>query len=343
MNPKFKREFGLKNPAEAGYFAYRPLLSVTMGIVVKKPLAFNLVANVEAKELELTAEKQFGDKFTMALGLKLKNQPLDKVVDAIKQTSCQRFGDGLRDALMTSLQGQFSPKFPLTWRLDMELSKTPIYIKLAGAWQDLKFTCAGEEFILETEIDGGCGFGLSKAGWIEIAKRVGKESLKTFMSKALPLHTQLRTWVVETALAEVAAGLAVAAAIVGFEALGAYSIGSAHTKGELLGLATWYSTAYCKKLFHPGQMTVEGWVRKENAQLVQDLVQCAWKDVVNDAKKNLKRHGQFSDTISENEILKRYRMALIEAEGTADAAEAKMQTKMRDRAYELLLKKKQSK
>jgi hypothetical protein len=343
MSLKFKYDFKPQQPVEAGYFAFRPALSVAMEIDATKPDALELMAGPRASELKFTAEKKFRDDFSATVGFGFKNEPLDKITNAVKLASREQFGTALQVVLESSLKGKLSSKLPITWEINANLSTTPIYIKLAGKWQSLKFAFSSREYTLAAAFDGGCGFGLTKAGWIAVAKKVGGSGLKTFMSKALPYQAELGAWVAEITLAEVAAGLAVGAAIVGFEALGAYSIGTAHTKGELQGLATWYSTAYCKRLFHPEQKTIEGVVRAENAQLVQDLVQCAWKDVVSDGKKNLKERGLYSDTLSESEILERYRGALIKAEGSAAAAEAKMQPKMRDRAYELLLKKKEGK
>jgi len=281
---KFAYEFKIpKKPTEVGYFLVQLKGSIEGELTQRAGV---IKTQFKKDQIKFQIEQKLDKDFKAAYGLKIEQKTIDAVCDAIKKGSKEDFVKALAGAFELSLKQTYKfGNFSVVPELGAEFSLTPVIIRLAGEYKFDAFNIGGFMVDGKFAFKGGFNVGLSRAGWAEVAKRVGWEAIKRFFLGAG--RSLAATWELMVAEGIVGTGAVVAATAVGtilgtlaVTALMAWLVANAGRKGELLGLSRWYSSAYKAKVFRyprPTGFIIGG---PEANKLRDELVALGEKDAV---------------------------------------------------------------
>lgn len=279
---KFAYEFKIpKDPKEVGYFLVQFKGSLEGELAQRAGI---VKTQFKKDQIKFQIEQKLNDDLKAAYSLKIdQKKTIDAISEAIKKGSKEEFVKAIAGMFEFSLKDAFfkGSHGQIYGELGAEFSLTPVILRLAGEYKFEAFAIGG--FLVDGKftLKGGVNVGLSKAGWAEVAKRVGWEAIKRFMTAAG--RSLAATWELMVAEGIVAGGAVVAGTVLGtlaITALMAWLVADARRKGELRGLSRWYSSAYKAKVFRYPRPTGFILGGPEANQFRDELVALGEKDAV---------------------------------------------------------------
>ena len=291
-------------------------------------------------QVKFQLEQKLDTDFKAAYSFKIdKEKTIDAIANAVKKGSKEDFFKALGSIFEVSLKQTFfkSGHVQVGWELGAELSATPVIMRLAGDYKTT-FTVDGFPVDGKFTFKGGVNLGLSPAGWAEVAKRVGWEAIKRFLTGAGGTLTMTWQWLLgegvvttgaTTATALTGLGIAVAINTLALSSLTAWVVANAGRKGELRGLVPWYSSAFSAKVFGYPRPTGTIMSGPQDAKFRDELVAMGEKDAVATAEQIIRELNESNMYLTEAAKLGRLKEIVISALGNGSYATAEQALKNR--------------
>jgi hypothetical protein len=335
---KFAHEFKVppKDPAECGYFLVQLKLSIE-GEFTRK---VGGLAKVQAKkdQIKVQLETELQKDFKGGFSVKMDEKTIDAVAKEIQKGSVQGFIRALAAPFELSLKQSYKfGDLSLVPELGAEFSITPLMVRLSGDYKT-STVFQGVPVDLKGVIKGGFNVGLSKAGWAEVAKRVGWETIKRFLTGAGGTLTSTWQWLLgegvvttgaTTATALTGLGIVVLVNTVAISSLTAIVVANAGRKGELRGLVPWYSSAFVAKVFYYPRPTGTIMSGQQDAKFRDELVAMGEKDAVALADEVIRELNESGKYPTEAAKLGRLKEIVISVLGNGNYATAEQTLKNR--------------
>jgi hypothetical protein len=338
FSKNFSFEIKPKRPKEVGYFAFSLALAFEGKVTAGKPIINVTIKN--DKELEAALELKVTESISSKIGVKAKDENIAKIIQAVKAKDKKMLMKAIAEilALDTAVGGKINDYVDA--KMGVQFDLTPFFIKVSGTMKETYFL--GQPVEMEAKVEGGFLVGPSKKAWALIARKLGAEAVKRFLisvgGRCLTLLSSLTAAGVLTAT--VIIGVAVGGTI-GLLALTAKLVGNAHTRGTMIGLATWYRSAYIAKVFDnrrpEGYVLGNRYVPDAN-EIKKMMIAEGELDAVRDAIDSARRFGDTDiKSATPRELLDRYKYAWLNKYSVYSNNYNYHQTK---RAFELMLNKK---
>ncbi len=338
FSKSFNFEIKPKKPKEVGYFAFSIALSFEGKVYTGKPIFGSTIKN--DKELEAALELKVTESISSKIGVKAKQENIDKLIEAVKTKDKAKVMKAIAEmlALDTAIGGKINDYVDA--KVGVQFDLTPFFIKVSGTMKETYNL--GQPVKMEAKVEGGFLVGPSTKAWALIARKLGAEAVKRFLISAGARCATLLSSLTAAGVLTVTAIVVIAiGGTIGLLTLTAKLVGSAHTKGMMIGLATWYRSAYIAKVFD--KQRPEGYVIGNryvpNANEIKKMMIIEGeKDALRDAINSSRKFGDTDiNSLSTRELLDRYKYAWLNKCSVYDEKYNFFKTK---RAFELMLNKK---
>ncbi len=331
---KFTHEFKLPK-TEIGYFLIETKIAVEGEL---KQQGGTVKVSLKKDQVKAAIETKLSDNTKATFGMKFEEKTMGPILEAVKKRSVADFTKALFSAVDVSIKTSQLYKFgklSLVPEAGLELSTTPLLVRLSGEYEDV-LPIDGGMFKGKFVLNGEFHVGLSKAGWAWISERIGAEAVKDFLMGA---GERALTAIGEWLLAEgvlVGGAVAIGALIgtLGVASLTAWICNDARHKGELQGLATWYVSAYSAKVFREERPS--GFIVGDT-KLRDQLIVMGEKDAVQDARAVLTKLNNPAARGSDEQALEAFRQMLVAADkGSWSTARWRLQQSLGEKSRKLV-------
>jgi len=338
FSKSFNFEIKPKKPKEVGYFAFSMALSFEGKVTAGKPIFGSSIKN--NKELEAALELKVTESISSKIGVKAKDENITKIIEAVKAKDKKKLMKAIAEilALDTAIGGKINDYVDA--KVGVQFDLTPFFIKVSGTMKEIYHL--GQPVEMAAKVEGGFFVGPSTKAWALIARKLGGEAVKRFLISAGTRCASLLSSLTVAGVLTVTVIVVVAiGGTIALLALTAKLVGDAHTKGMMIGLATWYRSAYIAKLFD--NQRPEGYVLSDryvpNANKIKNMMIVEGeKDVILDAVNSSRRFGDTNiNSLSKRELLDLYKYAWLNKCSVYDEKYNVFKTK---RALEKMLNKK---
>lgn len=314
------------------------LVSAAVNIVgtLKQTHGFFKVS-LRTDQVKLALEKKLTEDTTLAFGVKLDDQLLTTIGNAVQNGSSEGLRKAIGGAFEASAKSAYRlGPFKVVPEFGLQLRKTFILLRLAFVREDVVFI-ENVPFQVKGAFKVALNIGLSKNGWAKVAKKVGPQALRSYLAKGGRALAYVGEWLLTDGVLVTAGAMGVAGTF-GLLALQNWVVGKSIQKATLQALGTWYLSAYVATVFN-GQMpfgSTTGWTQ-DQIRLRDDLVARAPRDAVADARAALLVSGDSAATGSDSDALSAWRRALTaQQNGRADRAEAQLRQALEPRVRGIL-------
>lgn len=331
---KFSHQFKFPSAEPANLGNFLAQASITVEGELKQPKGW-LKTSLDKKKIKLAVEKKLGDETKLALGMKLDQESLKPIADAIAKGSTEDLKKAIAKPFEVSVKSAYRwNKLAIVPEIGGEVSKTPLVLRIAGEYEDA-LIYDGAPFQGKFTVKIGLNVGLSAKGWAWVAERVGAEALKRYLAQAGRAFAAIGEWLVSEGVL-LAGGIAVGTIIgtLGLTYLMAYVVEDAHRKGELRGLATWYGGGYVAKVF--GEPRPSGFI-VGNVKLRDELILLGERDALADSRSVLARARHPAANGSDQQVLEAMRDLLLkESRGNWADAKWRLRQSLDERSQRLV-------
>jgi len=288
-----------------------------------------------AKQIKASIEPKITDDTKATFAVKLEKKTLDPIIEAVKKRDSRGFRNALLAAFESTIKTTYKwGNISVVPEAGLELSKTPLIIKVAGSFEH-RIPIDGATFKGKFTVKAGFNVGLSPQGWAWVAERVGAEAVKDFLvSSGERAMLFIEEWLLTEGV--LTAGVVVAGALIGTLGLTcfmAWVTEDARHKGELEGLSTWYVSAYANRVF--GDPTPSGFIVGDVA-LRDKLIDLGQRDAVQDARTYLRSVRDPAAAGSDQIALEAFRrILLVNDKNNYSTAKWRLQKSVEERAKKL--------
>jgi hypothetical protein len=319
---KFVYEFKIPaiEPADLGYFIAQARVSVEGEL--KQQGGF-VKTQIKKGEIKVALEKKLTETTKGALSVKFDQKVLNPIADAVL--------NGSKGDFIKALAAPFEATLKTTYKwgnvvvepeLGLEGSRTPVIVRLLGGFEG-PLVVEGTPFSGKFAVKIGFNVGLSAKGWAWVISKVGPQAVSRFLASCGRGLVAVGEWLVAAGVLE--GTVIVGGALIGtlaLTALMAKIVNDAHRNGELLGLSTWYASAYIAKVFNE---KLELNFITGDTNLRAELIRAGEKDAVTDARATLAKANYPAANSSDQVVLDVYRQALLnESNGKDETAKWKL-------------------
>lgn len=334
---KFTYEFKIppKGSADLGFFLAVAKISVNGELKQEGGL---VKTTLKKDQIKIAIEKKITEdtKVTFSGKLDTDEKKLEPFVKAIAKGSKEDFFSALRKQFELTIKTTYKwDNLTIEPEIGGELSETPLILRVTGGYEDY-LIMDHARFKGKFSVTMGLSVGLSKAGWEWIADNVGRPVLKFFVEKAGPALAELGEWLVSEAV--LTAGAIAAGTVLGtlgLTALCAWIVQNAQRKGELTGLATWYTEAYTERVFDRPYSRPTGFIVGDT-KLRDRLVELGERDALSDARAVLTRDNNSAARGTDQQALDAFRMLLLaESQLNEGTARVKLRVALEEKSQKL--------
>jgi hypothetical protein len=321
---KFTHEFKIppKDPANLGYFIAQARIIVEGEM---KQQGGVLKTSLRKDQVKLAVEKKLTEDTKATFGVKFEEKSLKPIAEAVAKGSKEHFFKALAGPFEASIKTTYRwGKLSVVPEAGLEFSTTPLVIRVAGEYED-SLILEGAPFKGKFVVKAGFNVGLSAKGWAWVGDKVGRPILRQFLAQGGRALVVVGEWLVAEGV--LAAGAVVVGTIVGtlaITSLCAWAVQDAKRKGELIGLATWYVSAYTAKVFREPRPS--GFIIGDT-NLRDQLIVLGEKDALLDARAVLSKAGHAASQGSDQEALDAF-CRMLWAENKGNDYNAKLQLKL---------------